>query len=138
MTTSRTGATALLVATFVLGGLIGGAFTSMAEKRVHKGKGPGTEVRKEHRRPSYIDRLSEDLDLTAAQRESVQAVLDRHQPAMDSLWDRFRPQFESERQGIRKEISTLLSAEQQARYTAMIQRQDSLRREAERKRNEHR
>ena len=136
MTTSRFGATVLLVATFVLGGLIGGAFTSMAEKRSHKG--PGPDVRREHRRPSYVDRLSEDLDLTIAQRESVQAVLDRHQPAMDSLWERFRPQFESERQGIRKEISTLLTAEQQAKYTGMIQRQDSLRREAERKRNDRR
>ncbi len=136
MTASRSGAAVLLIATFVLGGLVGGAFTSLAEKRSHRDN--GQEGRKDHRRPSYIDRLTEDLDLTSAQRESVQAVLDRHQPAMDSLWDRFRPQFDSERLSIRKEISTLLTAGQQARYTSLIQRQDSLRREADRKRNEHR
>ncbi len=63
-------------------------------------------------------------------------MLDRHQPAMDSLWQVIRPQFESERQTIRTEISALLTPAQQARYVTMMQRQDSLRKaEAERRGN---
>ena len=74
-------------------------------------------------------------DLTPAQRDSIQAVLDRHQPAMDSLWELIRPQFQSERQAIRKAINGLLTPEQQAKYLE-VQRQDSLRRaERDRSRN---
>lgn len=129
MTRSRLGAAFLLVATFVLGGLVGGAATSMADRKSH------TEVRGDHPRPSFVDRLQTDLGLTAAQRDSVQAVLDRHQPAMDSLWQIIRPQFQSERQTIRNAISALLTSDQQAKYLE-LQRQDSLRHaEAERSRN---
>jgi len=122
MTRSRNGAAVMLIAAFVLGGLVGGAATMMADRR----HGP---------RPSYVERLTADLGLTEAQRDSVQAVLDRHQPAMDSLWEQIRPQFQSERQNIRNAISGLLTAEQQAKYTE-LQRQDSLRRaERDRSRN---
>jgi len=132
VTRSRLGAAALLIATFVLGGLIGGAATTMADRRAHAGRG-------DHPRPGFVDRLASDLTLSAAQRESVQAVLDRHQPAMDSLWERIRPQFQSERQGIRTEINALLNPEQQAKYAALIQRQDSLRNaQRDRSRNGHR
>jgi Spy/CpxP family protein refolding chaperone len=129
MTRSRLGAAFLLVARFVLGGLVGGAATTMADRKSH------SRDHGDHPRPSFVDRLQADLGLTPAQRDSVQAVLDRHQPAMDSLWQIIRPQFQSERQAIRNAISALLTPEQQAKYT-MLQRQDSLRRaESERSRN---
>jgi hypothetical protein len=125
MSRSRSGAALLLVGTFVLGGLLGGAFTAMADHRAHK-------------RPSYVDRLAADLDLSAPQRDSIRAVLVRHQPAMDSLWQSIRPQFQSERQLIRNEIGALLSPEQKTKYL-QLQRQDSLRRaEMDRNRNGHR
>jgi Spy/CpxP family protein refolding chaperone len=130
MSRQRLVATLLLAASFVLGGLVGGAATSFADRRGHGG-GHG-----DRRRPSFIEHLTEELQLTAAERDSVQAVLDRHQPAMDSLWQAIRPQFESERQAIRTEISALLTPAQQARYVTMMQRQDSLRKaEAERRGN---
>ena len=117
----------LLVATFALGAFVGGAATSLADRSSHR-----------HARPSFIDRISKDLNLTTAQRDSVQAVLDRHQPAMDSLWQRMRPEFESERQLIRNDINALLTPEQQAKYAALIQRLDSLRRAgSDRNRNGH-
>lgn len=127
MTRSRSGAAALLVATFVLGGLVGGAATTVADHRGHPDARRG--------RPSFIDRLSGDLNLSTTQRDSIQMVLDRHQPAMDSLWQLIRPQFSAERQAIRNEISALLTQDQQARYLE-LQRQDSIRRaEGERSRN---
>lgn len=127
MTSSRRGAVLLLVGTFVVGALLGGVVTTLADRPAHKRQRPP--------RPSYVERLAADLSLSAAQRESVQAVLDRHQPAMDSLWMRVRPLFQSERQAVRNEISLHLNPEQQARYTEM-QRQDSIRRaESDRNRN---
>lgn len=132
MTRSRLGAALLLGATFVLGGLVGGAVTSIADRESH------AQAHGDHPRSSFVDRLQADLDLTPAQRDSVQAVLDRHQPAMDSLWQLIRPQFQSERQAIRNAISAFLTPPQQAKYT-MLQRQDSLRRaEGERSRNDRR
>lgn len=131
MTRSRLGAVVLLLAAFLLGGLVGGAATSMADRRSH-------QHRDRPPRPSYVDRLGTELGLSEAQKDSVRAVLERHQPAMDSLWQLIRPQFQSERQLIRNEISALLSPEQQAKY-AQLQRQDSLRRaEMDRSRNGHR
>jgi hypothetical protein len=112
----------LLIATFVLGGLVGGAATTLADRSTHRKHDPRAP------RPSFVDRLARDLELTNPQHDSIQSVLDRHQPAMDSLWQKMRPQFESERQLIRKEINALLTPEQQAKYSALIQRQDSLRR----------
>ena len=131
MTRSRLGAVLMLLGTFVLGGLIGGAATTMADHRAHKRHG-------DRPRPSYVDRLAVDLSLSDVQRDSIQAVLDRHQPAMDSLWQLIRPQFQSERQLIRNEIGALLTPEQQAKYHE-LQRQDSLRRaEVDRSRNARR
>lgn len=131
MTRSRLGAAGLLIATFVLGALGGGAATSLADRAGHRTRG-------NHPRPSYIERLGADLGLSDAQKDSVQAVLDRHQPAMDSLWESIRPLLQSERQAIRTQITALLSPEQRAEYTE-LQLQDSLRRaERERSRNDRR
>jgi|KBSSwiStaDraftv2_1062776.scaffolds.fasta_scaffold43013_4 Spy/CpxP family protein refolding chaperone len=128
MTRSRLGAAGLLIVTFVFGALVGGAATSLADRADHR-------TRANHPRPSYVERLGTDLGLTDAQKDSVRAVLDRHQPAMDSLWESIRPQFQSERQAIRAQINAFLTAEQQAKYAA-LQRQDSLRRaEGDRSRN---
>lgn len=132
MTRSRTGAVAMLIAAFAIGGLVGGAATSMADRRTHK-------TRSEHpQRPSYVDRLGTEIGLSDPQKDSVRAILERHQPAMDSLWESIRPLLQSERQVIRNQIAALLTPEQQARYVE-LQRQDSLRRaEAERNRNARR
>ena len=129
MTRSRTGALALLIAAFVFGGLVGGAATSLADRRSHKERPP---------RPTYVERLAAELGLTAAQQDSVRAVLQRHQPAMDSIWESIRPLMASERQSIRNHITALLTSDQQAKYLE-LQRQDSLKREErERSRNARR
>lgn len=132
MTKSRVGALMLLVATFVLGGLLGGALTSFAERKNH---GPG----RRGPRPTYVERLSQDLGLSPEQRDSIQSILDRHQPVMDSLWTEIRqkfPQLESQRVTVRQEVQAVLTPEQQAKYAAIVQRQDSIRRSmSERNRN---
>lgn len=132
MTRSRLGAVMLLVATFVLGGLLGGTLTSFAERKSHD---PATRKP----RPTYVERLSQDLGLSQEQRDSIQSILDRHQPVMDSLWTEIRskfPQLESQRITVRQEVQAVLTPEQQAKYAAIVQRQDSIRRSmSERNRN---
>jgi len=132
MTRSRLAAGLLLLATFVLGGFFGGAVSTYAERR---------DFAKRHghkERPTYVDRLDQEVSLRPPQRDSISAILDRHRPVMDSLWAIVGPQFDSEREAIRREIRAVLSLEQLERYNAMIQRQDNRRLERERSRNEKR
>ncbi len=112
----------MLVATFVLGGLLGGSLTGFVEGRARQVRRP---------RPTYVERLSQDLGLSQDQKDRIQAILDRHQPTMDSIWAEVRqqfPQMETERVTVRQELFAVLTAEQQAKYNAIIQRQDSIRR----------
>jgi hypothetical protein len=132
MTRSRLAAGLLLLATFVLGGFFGGAVSTYAERR---------DFAKRHgqkERPTYVDRLDQEISLRPPQRDSISLILDRHRPVMDSLWAIVGPQFDSERESIRREIRALLSPEQLDKYNAMIQRQDTRRMERERSRNEKR
>ncbi len=130
MTRSRLAAVVLLLATFVLGGFLGGAVSTFAERRTFAKRHNHQE------RPSYVERLTQEVGLRPAQRDSVSAILERHKPVMDSLWAEVRPLFATERENIRRDIRALLSADQLTRYNAMIQRQDS--RREERSRNEKR
>jgi hypothetical protein len=132
MTRSRIAAGLLLLATFVLGGFFGGAVSTYAERRDFAKRHGNKE------RPTYVDRLDQEVSLRPPQRDSISAILDRHRPVMDSLWAIVGPQFDSERESIRREIRAVLSPEQLERYNAMTQRQDSRRLERERSRNEKR
>ena len=127
---SRLGAVGLLVAAMSFGALVGGIAVSAAE---HRGTGPGNH---NHGRDGLVARLTEELQLTSAQQESVRAVLDRHRPEMDSMWQEIRPRFDSVRTIMRGEIRVQLSPEQQQKYQQMIERREREQRErknAERK-----
>jgi Spy/CpxP family protein refolding chaperone len=122
MNTSRMSAAALLAAAFLLGLLSGAGAVAFAERH---GASPFHDGRRGGQ--SYLDRLTETLDLTPAQRDSVRQVLDRRTPAMDSLWQEVGPRFETLRSTIRSEIRTLLTPEQRRQYEEMLQRHDAQR-----------
>jgi hypothetical protein len=121
MTKSRLAASGLLALVFALGALVGGAATMLADRSRH-------EIARFGDPQSFALYLKDELGLTGEQREKVVTVLDRHQPAMDSIWGQVRPQFEAERQAVRQEIQALLSPDQARRYQALNARRDSLRR----------
>lgn len=127
---SRLGAVTLLVAAMSVGALVGGIAVSAAE---HRGDGPANH---NHGRDGYVARLTDELSLTAAQQESVRAVLDRHRPEMDSMWQEVRPRFDSVRTIMRGEIRAQLSPEQQQKYQQLIERRE--REQRERKNAENR
>ena len=101
----------LLLAVFLAGGLVGGVIGRMAPP-MGGGRDPN----------GMIKHLTEELDLTPAQQDSIKAVLDRWRPRMDSTWAEVRPRIETVRDSIRSDIAKQLSAEQRAAYEAMLAR----------------
>ena len=116
MKRERFGATLLLVATFLVGGLAGGVVVHTVADH-----SPG---RREGRRGGHFERLVTELQLTAVQQDSVQAIFARSEAAADSLWRDMRPAFAALREHIRNEIRGQLTPAQQRTYQAMIERQD--------------
>jgi hypothetical protein len=76
---------------------------------------------------AIADRLGHRLDLKPAQRDSVQAILERHRPVMDSLWRDFRPRIHAVEETVQREISAQLDAEQQQKFRELTQRFDRMR-----------
>jgi Spy/CpxP family protein refolding chaperone len=111
-------ATLLLLATFAGGALAGGAAVAVADRgdmrRGHKPHG--------HDSDDHMEFMTRRLDLTSAQRDSVQAILGRYKPKMDSIWRQLGPRFETIKDSISTDIRRQLTPEQQVKYTEMIER----------------
>jgi Spy/CpxP family protein refolding chaperone len=113
---TRWRAASLLAAVFLVGLLTGAGVSAWAERAMHHGGRGG-------RGPDgYLARLTTELDLTTTQQDSVRAILDRYEPAFDSLWQETRPRFETLRAGIRSEVRTHLTTEQRTEYDALVER----------------
>jgi Spy/CpxP family protein refolding chaperone len=123
MTKSSRTAALLLLAAFLLGALAGGA--AMALARRNPGMGPGGRPQGSS---GYLARLSRDLDLTPAQRDSVGAILKRFEPRMDSIWQDFRPRFDTLRAELRTTINAQLTPDQQRQYAKLLERRGAERR----------
>jgi hypothetical protein len=112
----------LLGAAFLVGALCGAAGMLLAAQN---GMGP---LHPRRRGPSgYVNHLTRVLELSAVQRDSVRAIVERHRPAMDSLRREVAPRFETLQNVIRSEIRSQLSPEQQRRLSDMTKRFDSMR-----------
>ena len=123
MLTSTWKAAALLALAVVAGGAAGSALTSRSDAcsaSTSKAKAPGE---------GFISMLTDELGLTPSQQDSVRAVLARHQPTMDALWEEIRPRVDSVRTIIRSEIAPHLTADQQPKFAALTARLDAERKE---------
>lgn len=119
MMASRGRATVLLIAVFLAGVLAGAGALAMS-------RGPlGGHPR--HGPSDFVDRLSHDLALSPAQRDSVGAILTRRRTSMDSLWREVGPRFETLRMTVRSEIRSQLTPDQQRKFAEMNKRSDSMR-----------
>ena len=124
---SKLAAVGLLAAVFVAGGLAGWGGREAAE-RVERGPGGMGSRRGPDALVAY---LSRELSLSAAQAESVRAIIGRHRPETDALWARVRPQFDSIKARMRAEIDAQLTPEQRTRHQQLIDQAEHLRRERE-------
>ena len=121
-------ATLLLIATFAGGALAGGTVVALAERGDH----PALGRERHHRgKGEHLNFLTDRLKLTTAQRDSVEAILARHKPAMDSIWSKFGPRFETIKDSISNDIRRQLTPEQQTAYTEIIRRFELERRGAD-------
>ncbi|MGH7531503.1 MAG: periplasmic heavy metal sensor [Gemmatimonadales bacterium] len=77
-----------------------------------RGRGPDAMV-------AYLAR---ELDLSAAQRDSLRAIFARHRPATESLWAEVRPRFDSLKARVRADIDAQLTPEQRERHRRLIER----------------
>jgi len=68
--------------------------------------------------------LGERLDLTATQRDSVRAILERHRADLEKIWRQVHPQFDSVRSRMSAEISAQLTPAQRTRYADLERRLD--------------
>lgn len=120
---SRLAAAALLLAVFGLGAVAGGVGVSMAE---HRDAGEGSRGRSLE---GYLARMTTELGLSEAQQDSLREIMDRHKPAMDSMWGEVRPRFDSLRAVVRLEIREQLDPTQVARYDSMLAAREQATRE---------
>lgn len=115
MAASRPSAKAigLMVAVFVLGGIVGGLGTILARRM----------DRTPRRRP-FIDRLTQDLQLTAQQRTQIQAIFaDGHRrfnQVFQQSQDQARPQYDAIRKDVHARIRAILTPTQQAKFDALL------------------
>jgi Spy/CpxP family protein refolding chaperone len=116
---SKAWAVGLLVAI----GVAGFASGAVTMNYVDSDRAEKAERRDGRRRCSYSGMLQEELGLSDAQRDSVRAILRRHRPEMNSLFETIRPQMDSIRAQIRVEMMAVLTPEQQEAYRAYQERQ---------------
>ncbi len=118
---SKAGAAAVITAVFVAGAAVGVAAIGTLQHR-HRDR-----ERESNPRLSYIDRLDRELQLTPEQRDSVVAILQRHDATIKEIWRESRRRFEAVRTQLRADIMKVLNETQRERYQAFIARSDSLR-----------
>ena len=109
-------ASALLFAVFAAGAAGGGAANQAWGSRGSRCEG-GAD-----RADSYADRLQRELALTPAQYDTVNQILDHHQPEMHALWREVRPRIDSMRAEIRSQITDVLTSDQLAKYQQYLAR----------------
>jgi Spy/CpxP family protein refolding chaperone len=86
-----------------------------------------TEGGRREPRPSYVDRLTRDLSLTAPQRDTVVQILEAYDAAMHELWSEVRPRVDGIRLDVRGRIMTVLTPAQQEQFQELTRRRDSIR-----------
>lgn len=121
---SKLWAATLLIGVFAAGIAIGGPVWSTFGDDVHDGRGRrgGSSDSRDREHKSYSEHLQEDLSLTVEQRAAVDSILAASQADMRTAWRDLRARIDTLRHDVAEEIMQLLDAEQQAKYSEMIER----------------
>ncbi len=107
---SKAWAISLLVAVAVVGLVAGAAIDRWSDGR--RGGRGGHET--------YSGYLTHQLQLSAAQHDSVVAILRRHQPELHALFQTIRPQVDSARARVADEIRGILTPAQREAYQRLL------------------
>jgi Spy/CpxP family protein refolding chaperone len=117
---------ALLAATLVAGGLTGAAIDRAVVRHALAAPGGGP-CRDARRRPGLG--FLEPLHLTAAQRDSVKAILEHRRGQMDAFWAEAGPRLRAVVDATETEIRSVLTPEQRATFDRMRAARDARHRE---------
>ena len=72
-----------------------------------------------------IGSLTSSLALDSAQRQAIDAILTRHQAAVDSTWRELHPHVRATMDSALREIAAVLRPDQLAKFRAMIEKKHS-------------
>lgn len=106
-------ATLLVVMVFVFGVTIGALGYYVAAGQVNAKP-----------RPTVVERLTTELNLTPEQQKQVSDILDATRKNYDSIYAPIRPQMEAARQDGRQRIRTILTPEQLTKFEEHLRRID--------------
>ena len=121
VTKKQLGAALLLLATFAVGVAAG----RMSAPWGRRDRAPRSE-RSERAAPGtrFVATLDRELKLTPTQRDSVEAILRKWDPAMRAVWDGMRTKFDSLRALVRADIAQVLTDDQKAAFQRWTARTD--------------
>jgi hypothetical protein len=111
---SKAWAGALLVATLVVGIVLGAGARAIWAGRAGRPPAPGPE--------RMLASLTDELRLTPAQHDSVGAILRRHWTQMTAVWETVRPRFDSIRTEMDSDVVRQLTPEQAMKYRDHVTR----------------
>lgn len=104
-----------LAVMFVLGAALAGGALGFTADRVILGRGGHAKDQRAMR-----DRMSEELDLTPAQRAAFDSILDERHHQLVEVMKPVRPRMDSIRMNFRAQLANQLNPEQQKRYFELI------------------
>ena len=113
---SRTSAALLLLGTFLLGAVSGGVSFSLYRSHVNASS--------PKKGGSFLEELSRGLDMDAAQKEKLGAILSQSRNKYKALSLQFQPHYEALRGQTRQEIREILHENQKARFEEIMQEID--------------
>lgn len=115
---------AIVLGTFVLGGLCGGGVGYALSQRSLSAL--VSEDRSEARDLRRLEAFTRELDLSDDQREQVRRIVERRRPERDRLmrrmFDECGQAMQRDKEGMDAEIRALLTSEQVPRFDAMRER----------------
>jgi Spy/CpxP family protein refolding chaperone len=114
---ARVVATTIVVVAFIAGVLVGAVADRMFLFRFR-----GPERHNGFAANRITDRLARELSLTADQKQKVAAIVASHGKRMEAMWSGVRPQVRQEIDAANREISTVLTPDQRARFEKLRMR----------------
>ena len=95
---------------------------SVRRVRSAHSKRAGSERRRSRGERRFMSRLERDLKLNPSQRENVDRALGRHYARIREIRRSMRPEINSIMQEIRRDVRSLLNAEQQTSFDEMVKK----------------
>lgn len=104
--------TVLLLCVFLAGGVAGFAVGRMPRVRT-----VATNPMEPH---AFVDRLQSELQLDAAQRAAILAIMTRRQGTIDSAWRALQPSVRATIDSAQMDIVRVLHPDQRTRYLQLV------------------